>query len=147
LRRLTEASPEERPGLILVGVRGHAGRILGLAGADALDPSVPLIDMGLDSLMSVDLKNRIEADFAVSLPVGSILEGPSCEELADLVAALLDAGSGSTTLRDADAPTGASDATPDALDAERLLADIDRLADDEVDALLLTLMPGPGIPS
>ena len=44
--------------------------------AEVLDPKQPLSDLGLDSLMAVELKNRIEAEFGVSVPVTSISKGP-----------------------------------------------------------------------
>jgi acyl carrier protein len=36
---------------------------------------------GLDSLMAVELKNRIEADLAIAVPVAQILQGATAGDL------------------------------------------------------------------
>ena len=152
IRRMAEATPGERRELIAVRLRSHAARILGLAGAELLDPTQLLGDLGLDSLMAVELKNRIEADFAVNLPVGAVLEGPSCLELAAMVAEQLadqQAAGGNDTADSANGSpltgTSASERAPEAIEAERLLANLDQLADDEVDALLAMMETDQGV--
>jgi acyl carrier protein len=66
-------------------VRWHLNRILGLSGRD-VDPHASLVDLGLDSLMAIDLVQYIERETGVRVPVMSILQGWS---LAMLVEALL----------------------------------------------------------
>ncbi len=39
--------------------------------------------MGLDSLMAIELKNTIESTLGLSLPLASLLRGPTLEELAE----------------------------------------------------------------
>jgi acyl transferase domain-containing protein/NADPH:quinone reductase-like Zn-dependent oxidoreductase/acyl carrier protein len=91
------ASPEE-PGdlrqqlhsgnageLLTKRVRWHLNRILGLSGRE-VDPHASLVDLGLDSLMAIDLVQYIERETGVRIPVMSILQGWS---LAILVEALL----------------------------------------------------------
>ncbi len=68
-------------------VHQHAARIIGLAPAQ-LDPAQPLNTLGLDSLMATQLKNAIETDLGVSLPLLSFLQGPS---VAQLIAQTLEA--------------------------------------------------------
>ena len=74
---------------------------LGLEGN--VDTRQPLQQLGVDSLMSVNLANRLEAALGVSVPVATLVRGPSLEQLADEL--LGDAGSESV------APSGA--ATPE----------------------------------
>jgi acyl carrier protein len=53
--------------------------------AEALDPAVPLTSLGFDSLMAVQLKNRIESDLGVVVPMIQFLQGPSVDQLAPVV--------------------------------------------------------------
>jgi len=47
-----------------------------------IDLERPLDSMGLDSLMAIELKSGVEADLRTSLPLTSLLEGPTITELA-----------------------------------------------------------------
>ena len=65
-------------------LRDEAGRVLGIA-AERLDPTESLAAFGLDSLMAVQIKNQIEADLGVVVPMIQILQGPSLNELAPVI--------------------------------------------------------------
>jgi amino acid adenylation domain-containing protein len=55
-----------------------------------IDVDRPVDAMGLDSLMAIELKNSIETDLGASLPLASLLRGPTLEQLAeDLLAGSL----------------------------------------------------------
>ncbi|MEM9017549.1 MAG: SDR family NAD(P)-dependent oxidoreductase, partial [Verrucomicrobiota bacterium] len=53
--------------------------------SQSLDPAVPITTMGIDSLMSIELLNRIEGELGISFPMGGLLSGPSIDELAQTV--------------------------------------------------------------
>jgi phthiocerol/phenolphthiocerol synthesis type-I polyketide synthase D len=60
--------------------------VMGYADASAVDPGMPLTDLGLDSLMAVRIRNGARADFGVEPPVTLILQGASLQDLtADLM--------------------------------------------------------------
>jgi acyl carrier protein len=93
-----------------------------------LDPEVPLNNLGIDSLMAIELKNRIEVDLGVTVPMVKFLEGPSVRDLAGFLADKL--APAEVMAAPPSAPAGFDPA------AAELLARIDTLSDDQVDALL-----------
>ncbi len=66
LTGLLAAAPEDRPALAEAKVRELAGRVLRLEPA-AIDRETPFKALGLDSLMGLELRNRLEAAFGLKL--------------------------------------------------------------------------------
>ena len=64
-------------------------RILGAA-ADRVDVAVPLTDMGMDSLMAVELGTVLRNEFAIEVPVVRLLKGITVGELSGLVVSRLE---------------------------------------------------------
>src|SRR6185437_9135086 len=79
--KLKQAAPAERRDILTVFVLDHAMKTLGLA--SRIDPERPLRDLGLDSLMSVTLLNRLEVGLGVKLSAARLIQGPSVRQLAD----------------------------------------------------------------
>jgi NAD(P)-dependent dehydrogenase (short-subunit alcohol dehydrogenase family)/acyl carrier protein len=119
--RLDAAAPEERYNLILTEVRDEAARVLGFSPAEALDLRRGFFTLGMDSLMSVRLRNRLESRFGCNLPPTIALEYPTVESLATFIA--LDV----FKLR-ADAPEAAQQAAPEANEQWSGLSDSDLLS-------------------
>jgi acyl transferase domain-containing protein/NADPH:quinone reductase-like Zn-dependent oxidoreductase/acyl carrier protein len=71
----------EARGIIATLVAQEVARILRLTAED-IDVTVPLDDLGMDSLMSLELRMGIEARFGVELPVVAISSGVNVNELA-----------------------------------------------------------------
>jgi microcystin synthetase protein McyG len=105
-------------------LRSEAAAELGVLPVD-LDPARPLSDIGFDSLMAIQLKNRLQSALHVSARVSLFVAGLSVQELAMEIAALLE--DGSTTPLQAD-PL----ANP-----EELLANLDNLSEQQVESLLM----------
>jgi acyl carrier protein len=118
--RILAASGAAKARLVENYVCEQAARVLGLD-LDVLDPAQPLAQYGLDSLMAVELKNGIETDLAVVIPMVRFLEGPTSHELAEHIGELL-GGEAQQPLR-ADA-----------------LVDIDALSEAEIDRMLEELL-------
>ncbi|HEX7306367.1 SDR family NAD(P)-dependent oxidoreductase, partial [Lentzea sp.] len=70
-QRLAEAPPQDRDQLVLDLVREHTAVVLGHAGADAVDVTKGLFELGFDSLSLVELRNRLST--ATGLRVRSTL--------------------------------------------------------------------------
>ncbi len=96
--------------------------VLGLP-PDQLDRNTPFVDLGLDSLMALQLRNRLQADWGIAIPMARLLAGDSVAETTPILHELLrQAG----LLGDAREP---------GIDAD-LLDRIEDLSDDEVARLL-----------
>jgi acyl transferase domain-containing protein/acyl carrier protein len=65
-----------------------------LGGSQSVGPDQCLFDLGLDSLMAVELRNQVERGLGVSLPISVLLEGASVRTLAEHIVAALPAGGG-----------------------------------------------------
>lgn len=71
---------EEKTAVLQDYLRREAARVLGMS-TDRLGVADALSSLGFDSLMAVQLKNRIETDLGVVVPMIRFLQGPSIEEL------------------------------------------------------------------
>ncbi len=56
--------------------------IMGYADQSAVDSTMPLTELGMDSLMAVRIRNTTRADFGVEPPVALLLQGASAQVLA-----------------------------------------------------------------
>ncbi|MGH8240478.1 MAG: acyl carrier protein, partial [Steroidobacteraceae bacterium] len=129
VRSQVAAAPAARRRVIVAAfVREHAVRALGLDPAKPVDPRTPLGDLGLDSLLAVELRNTLGHALAASLPATLLFDYPTLDSLTDyLLQELLDATSGSET-----AGTGVNEGPS----ADTLVESIETMSDDEVDRLI-----------
>ena len=79
--KLLAAEQSKQHAQVLEYLHDEAARVLGTKAHD-FDSDTPLSSMGLDSLMAVQLKNKIEADLGVSIPIMRFLQGPAVSQLA-----------------------------------------------------------------
>ncbi|HEY3787439.1 MAG TPA: SDR family NAD(P)-dependent oxidoreductase, partial [Urbifossiella sp.] len=85
------AAPIETQGAILQEhLREKFARVLGTQAAK-LDPETPLLQLGIDSLMTVELLNWIAAELHVSLPAVELMRSPGLSNLTALLMNQLDA--------------------------------------------------------
>jgi acyl carrier protein len=124
---LAEASPGSREHLVRAAVREQALKVLGLDPGFALDPKRPLQELGLDSLMAVELRNALGAAVGQSLPATLLFDYPT---IAALVGYL---GSEVLGLHEA-SPEVAKE--PAARAGTDVAASIEEMSDEDVDRLL-----------
>jgi acyl carrier protein len=120
LEQLNAAEPKERRGIVEWFVAARAARVLRL-GADQIDLDKPLRAMGLDSLLAVEFRNRLEADTGLSIPTTLIWNYPTVAKLAPQVAERLGIA--------LDAGVTAGDARTDELD--ELLGALESMSDED----------------
>ena len=63
---LLAAKPEERRALLLAHLQEQVGQVLRMSAAQ-IEPTVPLGSLGLDSLMGLEIRNRLEASLGLTL--------------------------------------------------------------------------------
>ncbi|AUB35345.1 Non-ribosomal peptide synthetase component F [Nostoc flagelliforme CCNUN1] len=78
-----EASPvNERQTLLIAHIQTELVKLLGID-ASELEPQQGFLDLGMDSLMAVELKNRLESTLSCSLPSTLVFDYPTIEALVD----------------------------------------------------------------
>ncbi len=83
LKKLTSTKPSDRKELLMGHLRDQAIKILGLEPSYSLDVRQPLNEMGLDSLMAIELKNALSSAVGRDLPATLLFNYPTIESLAD----------------------------------------------------------------
>jgi myxalamid-type polyketide synthase MxaB len=83
LLQLDTADADERYGIILEFVEGQVIKVLGLDSSQQIDHQLGLTDIGMDSLMAVELSNRLESSLGQKLPSTLAFEHPTVFALAD----------------------------------------------------------------
>jgi NADPH:quinone reductase-like Zn-dependent oxidoreductase/acyl carrier protein len=112
-------------------IREHAGHVLGIATPDVIPPARPLNELGLDSLMAVDLRNVLNRTLSLSLPATLLFDYPTLDALTDyLLETLLGAGVDTESVKVAS--NGHHDDE----------IDVAALTDDEAEALLALELSG-----
>jgi len=84
IQRLKEVPASERQKLLMTYLQGKVAKVLGLSNA-TLDTEKSLHDMGLDSLMAVELTSILRAELQVELPIRALIEDPSIDSIATLL--------------------------------------------------------------
>src|SRR5204862_3864499 len=85
IERLTELDPEQALALLKTVVAEEAANILRLPAA-GIDPLRPLSELGMDSLMAVELRLALESRLRIDLPLMSLAEGTSVASIAKRLA-------------------------------------------------------------
>jgi acyl carrier protein len=89
--RLAALHGEGRRAVLLELVRRHLGEALGHADPEAVPTDRGFLDLGLDSLTAVELRNRLSADLALRLPSTLLFDHPTALALAAELETLLPA--------------------------------------------------------
>ncbi len=132
---LEHCSQEQRLALIEQHVRDQVARVLGHGSFQSLDINQSLMELGLDSLMMIELKNWTEKNFAVDVPLPFFFEAPSIGQLAIQVLEKFDTTAATRRSQEELAVAGGNSQK-----AGELLKNLDRLSNAEVDSLLNSML-------
>jgi acyl transferase domain-containing protein/acyl carrier protein len=135
--RVRSAKARDRRDVLVEYIRGEAARVLGHDAAQ-LDVRQGLFDMGLDSLMSVELKSRLEKGLGHKLPTTLTFNYPTVEAIASFVLIDVPGLVEPVVEREAIAPPAA--APPQDAPATAL----DDLSEDELATMLASRLAGIG---
>ena len=108
-------------------------RILGLSSIDLVDAHTPLSEMGMDSLMAVELKNALDAVVSKNLPATIAFEYPTIDAIAsyllkDILSSVIDVSDDATPASTEEGVEAEDDIT---------LPDLDDLSEEQLEALLM----------
>jgi NADPH:quinone reductase-like Zn-dependent oxidoreductase/SAM-dependent methyltransferase/acyl carrier protein len=120
--KIESAAPADRTEVIGQAVRDVVGSVLRVK-PEGLRFDQPLTDLGLDSLMAVEIENSIESSIGVALPPASLMKARTIGQIATLIAEHMGAAPSKTVLVIAE-PAAAED------------VDLDSISDDDLDQLL-----------
>jgi acyl transferase domain-containing protein len=132
---LRQACPEKRREILQEYLRNQIAHTLG-TDPSRIDLQQSLTTLGIDSLMAIETKNRVEAELGVEVHLVEFLEGPTIARLTDALLPQLDrhpspAGNGTHRADSQDTPMEVVEG-----EAQRLLERVDQLSDEEIDALM-----------
>ena len=84
LTLIQTTSTESLESSVVEVLEGAVKTLLDWPASREIDPDQPLVDLGLDSLLAVELKNAI-LDLGVDVPVARVMTGPPLRTLASMV--------------------------------------------------------------
>ncbi len=119
-----------RAAAIEASVLARIAEVLGVP-SSSLDAGEPLSHFGIDSMTALQLKNGLERDLAISLPLAKLLQGPTIRELSVWAA--------QSGRRHSDG-AAAELSLETRAEVDLVLAGVEQLPADELDALLSSLM-------
>lgn len=125
-QKIQSAAPDERDSVVGQAVRDVVGSVLRVK-PDSLRDDQPLTDLGLDSLMGVEIENLIESSIGVALPPTSLMRARTIGQIASLISEHLGGG---TEAKPAEKSAAKVEAAPAAE------VDVDSLTDEDIDRLL-----------
>jgi NADPH:quinone reductase-like Zn-dependent oxidoreductase/SAM-dependent methyltransferase/short-subunit dehydrogenase/acyl carrier protein len=127
LTQVKGAKPIEIRKLLQNHVRQVVIQVLGLEANFSIDLRQGLRDIGMDSLMSLELRNRLQASSGQSLPSTLAFDCPTVETLADFLAGKLSASM----------PVQAKPAVQRMDSPGEQAAEVNQLSEEEAEALLI----------
>lgn len=139
LQILEGSAPNERNSLVLAHIRQQVATVIGIPCPEQMDVRSGFMDLGMDSLMSVELRNRLQASLGCSISPNLLFNYPTVEALATQLSTTVLSDNGSTPqAENAPEEEDASDQISTASEAAVPgITAVEELTDREAEELLL----------
>ncbi|MGA7926494.1 MAG: SDR family NAD(P)-dependent oxidoreductase, partial [Candidatus Sulfotelmatobacter sp.] len=98
LRRLQESPPDKRRLVLTTYVATQVAKAVGLGSPDTIGPDQRFVDLGIDSLIAIELRNRLQSDLGVDIPLQTFAGATSLGQLVSLLLEQLTLASVATAL-------------------------------------------------
>jgi acyl transferase domain-containing protein/acyl carrier protein len=85
LQQLTGKRANERQAFLIAYLQAEIGKVLGLPASQLPHPQQGFFDIGMDSLMSIELRNRLESNLGLNIPATAIFEYPTIRALSQYI--------------------------------------------------------------
>ena len=151
IKMLASAPAEQRKQILSSHVLNEIAQIMGTS-PSSLDLDQPMINLGIDSLMAIELKTRVEIDFGIQLNATQFLAGLTLSGMVDLLyehATARVSVPGTTPFSpgtpDKSLPLETAERAPDAaitVNSERIVENLEELSEEEIDSLLRSAIKG-----
>ena len=86
LDELKEIPPEEQRDYLFTHIQSELNRVFGFDPSRPMDPDTGFSDLGMDSLMIVESRNRLQASFERTLPSTLLFKYSTLDKLVDYIA-------------------------------------------------------------
>ena len=127
LQSLESLPQQDRRRLLSEAITDMVSKVLSLPASQKINFDQPLDELGLDSILAVELKTEISRRTEIPLPAGLLFDYPTLASLTGHIMGLL---------RDSTPPQPLHQSAPDAPQSPSILDRIEELSDDEVDRLI-----------
>ncbi|MEO6829247.1 MAG: SDR family NAD(P)-dependent oxidoreductase, partial [Acidobacteriaceae bacterium] len=132
LPQLQSAAPARRQDLLLRLLTDRVQATLGLSSTQEIDPVQPLQELGLDSLLSIELRNALGVCLDRSLPATLLFNYPTLNTLAGFILREIGVDAAANTIAESPMISSPTD----------LLENIEALSDEEINRMLSSRTTG-----
>ena len=135
---LKQSSSEQQLILVEQALRNKTSQLLGIP-AEQINNDRALLEMGLDSLMAVEMRNWIEGQLEISVPISALMRSESLSDLATQLCQAIPTDGDAEDIElspESTQPEIASEAAVVEEDPEALLKKLPELGSDQVSELL-----------
>ena len=88
-QQLLNTNSQQRKQLIIEQISNQVAKILGISNINSIDRDLGFTELGLDSLGSVELRNKLQTNYDVKLSASITFNYPTIKELADYLFSIL----------------------------------------------------------
>lgn len=132
LEKLTEVPINKQRDYLITHLQSQLNKVLGVNPSQPIDLHKGFFDLGMDSLMAVELKNRLQTSLKCSLPSTLLFKYPTIEALTNYLASEV------LSLEIQEPPTLSVESKPEHETSEAVLNKIKQLSEEALEELIET---------